>query len=291
MEKGDVFRSCLTTDFAIRDWVKLAVRRTRATGLPAVFWLDKNRGHDKELIRKVEVYLKEHDTTGLEFHIRPSADAMKFTLARFRKNQDTIAVCGNALRDYLTDLFPILEIGTSGKMWSICPLLAGGGVFETGAGGSAPKHVQQFQKEGYLRWDSIAEFLGLEASLEHLAATLQNDQAALLAETLDQAIGQFLDNNKSPARRVGEIDNRGSHFYLAMYWAEALAAQSKNKELQARFAIVAKKLAENEAKINAELLGSQGKPVDMGGYFHPDLSKASKAMRPSPTLNAIIDSI
>jgi isocitrate dehydrogenase len=291
VEQGDVFRSCRTTDAAIRDWVKLGVRRARITNTPAVFWLDKDRAHDKEVIKKVEHYLKEHDLTGLEIHIMEPVDAMKFTLARVRKGQDTIAVDGNVIRDYLTDLFPILEIGTSGKVWSIIPLLEGGGMFETGAGGSAPKHVQQFQKEGYLRWDSLGEFLGLEASLEHLATTFHNEQAALLAETLDKAIGKFLDNNKSPARRVGEIDNRGSHFYLAMYWAEALAAQSKNKELQARFAPVAKRLAENEAKINAELLGAQRKPVDMGGYYYPDLAKASKAMRPSPTLNAIIDSI
>jgi isocitrate dehydrogenase len=291
VEEGDVFRSCRTTDAAIQDWVKLAVRRARASGTPAVFWLDKDRAHDKEMIKKVELYLKDHDIKGLDIRIMEPAEAMQFTLERIRKGQDTISVGGNIVRDYLTDLFPILEIGTSGKVWSIVPLLAGGGLFETGAGGSAPKHVQQFQKEGYLRWDSLGEFLGLEASLEHLAGAFDNKQAALLAETLDQAIGKLLDNNRSPARKVGEIDNRGSHFYLAMHWAEALAAQSKDKEMQARFALVAKQLIENEAKITAELLGAQRKPVDMGGYYCPDLSKTTKAMRPSATLNAIIDAM
>ena len=289
--EGDIFRSCQTKDIAIRDWVKLAVRRARATGAPAVFWLDKNRKHDAQVIAKVETYLKDHDTSGLEIRILPPVEAMKYSLERIRKGQDTISVTGNVLRDYLTDLFPILEIGTSAKMLSIVPLLAGGGLFETGAGGSAPKHVQQFQKEGYLRWDSLGEFSALAASLEHIGATFHNERAALLAETLDQAIGKFLDTNKSPARRVGEIDNRGSHFYLAMYWAEALAAQSKDKALQARFAGVAKQLIANEAKINAELLGAQGKPVDMGGYYQPDLEKTTRAMRPSPTLNAIIDAM
>jgi isocitrate dehydrogenase len=291
VEDGDVFRSCRTTDAAIGDWVKLAVRRARLTGAPAVFWLDKDRAHDKEVIRKVERYLKDHDTTGLDIRILDPVEAMKFSLERIRKGQDTISVGGNVIRDYLTDLFPILEIGTSGKVWSIVPLLAGGGLFETGAGGSAPKHVQQFQKEGYLRWDSLGEFLGLEASLEHIGATFQDERAALLAETLDQAIGKFLDNNKSPTRKVGGIDNRGSHFYLAMYWAEALAAQSKDTELQARFAPVAQQLIANEAEINAELLGAQGKPVDMGGYYYPDLAKTTMAMRPSPTLNAIFDAM
>ena len=289
VEEGDVFRSCRTTDAAIRDWVKLAVRRARLTGVPAVFWLDKDRAHDREVIQKVDFYLKEHDTRGLDLRIMHPVDAMKFSLDRIRKGQDTISVGGNVIRDYLTDLFPILEIGTSGKVWSIVPLLAGGGLFETGAGGSAPKHVQQFQREGYLRWDSLGEFLGLEASLEHLAAAFNNARAALLAETLDQAIGKFLDQNKSPARKLGGIDNRGSHFYLAMYWAEALAAQSKDEELRTRFAAVAKQLIENEEKINAELLGAQGKPVDMGGYYYPDIAKTTRAMRPSPTLNAIID--
>lgn len=291
VEEGDVFRSCRTTDAAIRDWVKLAVRRAWVTGAPAVFWLDKDRAHDKEVIKKVEFYLSEHDTTNLDIRIMHPVEAMKFSLERIRKGQDTISVDGNVIRDYLTDLFPILEIGTSGKVWSIVPLLAGGGLFETGAGGSAPKHVQQFQKEGYLRWDSLGEFLGLEASLEHFGATFQNQRALLLAETLDQAIGKFLNENKSPVRKLGGIDNRGSHFYLAMYWAEALAAQSKDTELRARFAMVTRQLFENEAKISSELLGAQGKPVDMGGYYYPDLAKTTRAMRPSPTLNAIIDAI
>ncbi|MDO8795692.1 MAG: NADP-dependent isocitrate dehydrogenase, partial [Vicinamibacterales bacterium] len=291
VEAGDIFRSCQTKDIAVRDWVKLAVRRARATGAPAVFWLDKLRKHDAQVIAKVETYLKEQDTKGLEISIMAPDDAMRYSLARIRKGQDTISVTGNALRDYLTDLFPILEIGTSAKMLSIVPLLAGGGLFETGAGGSAPKHVQQFQKEGYLRWDSLGEFSALSASLEHIASTFKSARAALLAETLDQAIGKFLDNNKSPARKVGQIDNRGSHFYLALYWAEALAAQSKDKELQPRFTGVAAQLLKNEATINQELLAVQGKPVDMGGYYHPDLAKTTKAMRPSPTLNAIIDGV
>jgi isocitrate dehydrogenase len=289
VEPGDVFRSCRTTDAAIRDWVKLAVRRARVTDTPAVFWLDVNRAHDREVIKKVEFYLKGHDTTGLDIRILDPVAAMVFSLERIRKGLDTISVGGNVIRDYLTDLFPILEIGTSGKVWSIVPLLAGGGLFETGAGGSAPKHVQQFQKENYLRWDSLGEFLGLEASLEHLGATLNNEQAALLAETLDQAIGKFLDTNKSPARKVGGIDNRGSHFYLALYWAEALAAQSKDNALRQRFSKMAKQMTENEAKISSELIGAQGKPVDLGGYYSPDPEKTSKAMRPSPTLNAIIN--
>ncbi len=291
VEAGDIFRSCQTKDIAVRDWVKLAVRRARATGAPAIFWLDAHRKHDAQVIAKVEAYLKDHDTAGLEIRILSPDDAMKYSLERIRKGLDTISVTGNALRDYLTDLFPILEIGTSAKMLSIVPLLAGGGLFETGAGGSAPKHVQQFQKEGYLRWDSLGEFSALSASLEHIGATFGNARAALLAETLDTAIGKFLDNNKSPARKVGEIDNRGSHFYLAMYWAEALAAQSKDTELQARFAAVAKQLHDNETAINQELIAAQGKPVDMGGYYDPDVAKTTKAMRPSATLNAIIDAL
>jgi isocitrate dehydrogenase len=291
VEPGDVFRSCRTTDAAIRDWVKLAVRRARAANTPAVFWLDANRAHDREVIKKVVFYLKEHDTTGLDIRILDPVAAMLFSLERIRKGLDTISVGGNVIRDYLTDLFPILEIGTSGKVWSIVPLLAGGGLFETGAGGSAPKHVQQFQKENYLRWDSLGEFLGLEASLEHLGAAFKNEQATLLAETLDQAIGKFLDNNRSPARKVGGIDNRGSHFYLAMYWAEALAAQSKDNALRQRFSKMAKQMTENEAKISSELIGAQGRPVDMGGYYSPDPDTTSKAMRPSPTLNAIIDAM
>jgi isocitrate dehydrogenase len=289
--EGDIFRSCQTKDIAIRDWVKLAVRRARATGAPAVFWLDRNRAHDAQVIAKVERYLKDHDTAGLEIKVLAPIDAMKYSLERIRKGQDTISVTGNVLRDYLTDLFPILEIGTSAKMLSIVPLLAGGGLFETGAGGSAPKHVQQFQKEGYLRWDSLGEFSALGACFEHIATTTGNEKAAVLSETLDQAIGKFLDANKSPARKVGEIDNRGSHYYLAMYWAEALAAQTKDQALRARFAPVATELAANEAKINAELLGAQRKPVDMGGYYQPDMAKTTAAMRPSPTLNAIIDAL
>jgi len=291
VEQDDIFRSCQTKDIAVRDWVKLAVRRARATGTPAVFWLDKNRAHDAQVIAKVEIYLRDHDTAGLEMCILSPVEAMKYSLDRIRKGQDTISVTGNALRDYLTDLFPILEVGTSAKMLSIVPLLAGGGLFETGAGGSAPKHVQQFQQEGYLRWDSLGEFSALAASLEHIGSTFRNERATLLAETLDQAIGKFLDNNKSPARRVGEIDNRGSHFYLAMYWADALAAQSKDEALRARFAAAAAELHANEAKINAELLSAQGQPVDTGGYFQPDPVKTAAAMRPSPTLNAIIDGL
>ena len=291
VEEGDIWRGCQSKDLPIQDWVKLAVSRARATGAPAVFWLDKNRAHDAQLILKVERYLKDHDTSGLEIHIMSPVEAMQFTLPRAKAGQDTISVTGNALRDYLTDLFPILELGTSSKMLSIVPLLAGGGLFETGAGGSAPKHVQQFQQEGYLRWDSLGEFLALAVSLEHLANTFKNDKAQLLAETLDQATSKFLDNNRNPARKVGQIDNRGSHFYLAMYWAEALATQSKNAELQELFSKVAKQLEENEEKINAELIGAQGQPVDMGGYYHPDDAKTEKAMRPSAILNAIVDSI
>jgi isocitrate dehydrogenase len=291
VEEGDIFRMCQTKDAAIKDWVKLAVRRARASGWPVVFWLDRNRAHDAQIIAKVETYLKEHDTKGLTFHTLAPPDAMKFTLERFRAGKDTISATGNVLRDYLTDLFPIIEVGTSAKMLSIVPLLAGGGLFETGAGGSAPKHVQQFVKEGYLRWDSLGEFSAFSASLEHLGNAFGNQKALVLAETLDQAIGKFLDNNKSPARKVGQIDNRGSHFYLALYWAEALAAQDKDQELKARFAGVAKKMAENAAKVDQELIGAQGKPQDIGGYYDPDPAKTSKAMRPSPTFNAIIDSI
>jgi isocitrate dehydrogenase len=282
---------CQTKDVAVRDWVKLAVTRARATGAPAIFWLDKNRAHDSQVIAKVEKYLKDHDTQGLEIKILAPVEAMKLTLDRVREGKDAISVTGNALRDYLTDLFPILEIGTSAKMLSVVPLLAGGGLFETGAGGSAPKHVQQFVKEGYLRWDSLGEFSALGASLEHIGRAFENKKAQVLAETLDQAIGKFLDNNKSPARKVGQIDNRGSHFYLALYWAEALAAQTKDKELQARFTGVAKRMAENEQKIAAELIAAQGKPMDIGGYYRPDAKKTSAAMRPSATLNAIVESI
>ncbi|NTV26645.1 MAG: NADP-dependent isocitrate dehydrogenase, partial [Chlorobiaceae bacterium] len=291
VETGDIFRMCQAKDAPIRDWVKLAVRRSRLTGVPAVFWLDANRAHDNQIIAKVNEYLKEHDTNGLEIRILAPVDAMKFTLARFRAGQDTISVTGNVLRDYLTDLFPIIELGTSAKMLSIVPLLNGGGLFETGAGGSAPKHVQQFQKEGYLRWDSLGEFSALAASLEHLAQTFGNKKAQVLADTLDQAIGKFLDNQKSPARKVGQIDNRGSHYYLALYWAQALAGQDADQEMKARFAPVAQQLGDNEDKINVELIAAQGSPVDMGGYYHPDDEKTSKAMRPSATLNAIIDAM
>src|SRR5471030_2531732 len=288
VETGDIFRMCEAKDAPIQDWVKLGVRRARLTGTPAVFWLDKNRAHDAQVIAKVEKYLKDHDTSGLDIRILAPVDAIKFSLERIRKGQDTISVTGNVLRDYLTDLFPIMELGTSAKMLSIVPLLAGGGMFETGAGGSAPKHVEQFQHEGYLRWDSLGEFLALGASLEHLAHTYKNAKALVLAESLDTAIGQFLKFNRNPARKVGELDNRGSHFYLALYWAQTLAAQTKDAELQARFKPLAETLARNEAKINGELIGAQGKPVDIGGYYVPDFAKASAAMRPSATLNAAI---
>jgi isocitrate dehydrogenase len=288
VETGDIFRMCELRDAPVQDWVKLAVRRARLTNTPAVFWLDKNRAHDAQVIAKVEKYLKDHDTKGLDIRILAPVEAMTFSLERIRKGQDTISVTGNVLRDYLTDLFPIMELGTSSKMLSIVPLLAGGGLFETGAGGSAPKHVEQFQQEGYLRWDSLGEFLALGASLEHLADTNKNAKAGVLAETLDTAIGKFLAFNRNPARKVGEIDNRGSHFYLALYWAEALAAQTKDKELQARFKPLAETLAKNEAKINGELIGAQGKPIDTGGYYLPDSAKTSAAMRPSATLNAAL---
>jgi isocitrate dehydrogenase len=288
VETGDVFRMCELRDPAVRDWVKLGVRRARLTNTPAVFWLDAKRAHDAQVIAKVEKYLKDEDTKGLDIRILAPVEAIKFSLDRIRKGQDTISVTGNVLRDYLTDLFPIMELGTSAKMLSIVPLLAGGGMFETGAGGSAPKHVEQFQHEDYLRWDSLGEFLALGASLEHLAQTYKNAKAQVLADTLDTAIGKILEFNRSPARKVGEIDNRGSHFYLALYWAQALAAQTKDKELQTRFKPLAEALTKNEAKINGELIGAQGKPVDLGGYYLPDFAKASAAMRPSATLNAAL---
>jgi len=291
VEQGDIFRACQAKDAPIQDWVKLAVTRARLSNTPAIFWLDKNRAHDAQIIAKVVKYLKDHDTTGLDIKIMEPADACRATLARIRQGKDTISVTGNALRDYLTDLFPILELNTSAKMLSIVPLMSGGGMFETGAGGSAPKHVQQFLQEGYLRWDSLGEFLALGVSLEHLARKFNNAKAQVLAETLDQANARILENNKSPARKVGEIDNRGSHFYLALYWAQALATQTKDRDIQARFAPLAKTLADNEAKINAELIAAQGKPVEMGGYYHPDFDKTSKAMRPSKTLNAALASI
>ena len=291
VEEGDIWRMCQAKDAPIRDWVKLAVNRARASNTPAVFWLDPKRSHDAEMIKKVETYLKDHDTSGLDIRIMAPVEAMKFTLERTRAGLDTISVTGNVLRDYLTDLFPIMELGTSAKMLSIVPLMNGGGLFETGAGGSAPKHVQQLLEENFLRWDSLGEFLALAASLEHLGTTYNNPKALVLAKTLDQATGQFLDNNKSPSRKVGNIDNRGSHFYLALYWAQALAAQTEDKELQAQFAPVAKAMAENEAKIVAELNAVQGKPVDIGGYYHADADKVSQVMRPSATLNAIIASV
>ena len=291
VEAGDIWRMCQAKDAPIRDWVKLAVNRARASNTPAVFWLDPQRSHDGVMIEKVQAYLKDHDTSGLDIRIMSPVEAMKFTLERTRKGLDTISVTGNVLRDYLTDLFPIMELGTSAKMLSIVPLMNGGGLFETGAGGSAPKHVQQLLEENFLRWDSLGEFLALAASLEHLGTTYNNAKALVLAKTLDQATGQFLDNNKSPSRKVGNIDNRGSHFYLALYWAQALAAQTEDKELQALFAPVAKAMTENEAKIVAELNAVQGKPVDIGGYYHADADKVSTVMRPSATLNAIIASL
>jgi isocitrate dehydrogenase len=291
VEEGDIWRACQVKDTPIQDWVKLAVTRAKATGAPAVFWLNKDRAHDAELIKKVNAYLPKHETAGLEIKIMSPADACRFSLERLKDGKDTISCTGNVLRDYLTDLFPILEIGTSAKMLSIVPLLNGGGLFETGAGGSAPKHVQQFQEEGYLRWDSLGEFLALAASLEHLAKVGNNQVAKILADTLDQANAKFLESNKSPARKVGEIDNRGSHFYLALYWAQALAAQTADKKIAERFTKIAKDLSDNVAKIDQELLAAQGKPQDVGGYYHPNDEKAAKAMRPSATLNRIIDAI
>ncbi len=288
VEKGDIFRMCQTKDAPIKDWVKLAVNRARLSATPAVFWLDENRAHDRELIQKVNEYLKDFDTTGLDIQILDPVAATKFSLDRIRKGEDTISVTGNVLRDYLTDLFPILELGTSAKMLSIVPLMNGGGLFETGAGGSAPKHVEQFVEEGYLRWDSLGEFLALGVSLEHLGQTQNNARALVLSEALDNANEKFLENDKSPARKVGQIDNRGSHFYLALYWAQALANQTKDAELKAIFEPVAKALTENEAKIDAELIESQGKPQQIGGYYKPDEEATSKAMRPSETLNAIL---
>ena len=291
VETGDIFRMCQAKDAPIRDWVKLAVSRARLSDTPAVFWLDENRAHDRQLIEKVRTYLAEHDTTGLDIRILNPIEATKFSLERIRRGEDTISVTGNVLRDYLTDLFPILELGTSAKMLSIVPLMNGGGLFETGAGGSAPKHVDQFVSEGYLRWDSLGEFLALAVSLEHVGQTQNNSKAMVLAEALDAATEKFLETDKSPARKVGQIDNRGSHFYLALYWAEALAAQTQDSGLQALFTPVAEQLRANEDKINAELIGAQGKPQDIGGYYWPDKAKADAAMRPSATLNAIIESL
>ncbi len=289
--QGDIFRMCQTKDAPIKDWVKLAVNRARLSNTPVVFWLDSARAHDREIIAKVETYLKEFDTNGLDIRILSPVEACKFSIARIRKGEDTISATGNVLRDYLTDLFPILELGTSAKMLSIVPLMNGGGLFETGAGGSAPKHIEQFIEEGYLRWDSLGEFLALQASLEHVAETQKNAKAQVLADALDEANAKFLDNDKSPGRKLGTIDNRGSHFYLAMYWAEALANQSKDAELATKFAPVAKAMQEQESKINEELIGSQGSAKDIKGYYQPDFNATSAAMRPSATLNSIIDSI
>ena len=289
--QGDIWRMCQTKDLPIRDWVKLAVNRARTTGQPAIFWLNPQRAHDANLINKVNKYLLDHDTSGLDIRIMTPEEAIRVTLQRVKKGENTISVTGNVLRDYLTDLFPILELGTSAKMLSIVPLLNGGGLYETGAGGSAPKHVQQFVQEAHLRWDSLGEFLALAVSLEELADKTGSSKTAALAAALNVANGQFLDNDKSPSRKVGELDNRGSHFYLALYWAQALAAQTDNLELQAKFAPVALQLSEKESVIIAELNGSQGKPVDIGGYYHPDAALMSTAMRPSATLNSLIDSI
>jgi isocitrate dehydrogenase len=291
VESGDIWRACQVKDAPIRDWVKLAVTRARITGAPAVFWLDKNRAHDAQLIEKVTRYLQDYDTNGLDIRIMSVAEAARFSLERMRAGKDTISVTGNVLRDYNTDLFPILELGTSAKMLSIVPLMDGGALFETGAGGSAPKHVEQFLEEGHLRWDSLGEFLALAESLDHMARASGNAKAQVFAETLHKANTKFLDSDKSPSRKVGELDTRGSHFYLALYWAEALAAQTQDKELQARFSKVAKQLAESEPKILAELKAAQGRPVEIGGYFRPNSELTSKAMRPSPTLNAIVDAV
>ena len=288
VEAGDIFRMCQVKDAPIQDWVKLAVNRARATGVPTIFWLDENRAHDRQIIEKVNLYLKDHDTAGLDIRIMNPVDATKFSLERIVKGLDTVSVTGNVLRDYLTDLFPILEVGTSAKMLSIVPLMNGGGLFETGAGGSAPKHIEQFIEEGYLRWDSLGEFLALGVSYEHLGNVFNNPKALVLSETLDEATEKFLENDKSPARKIGGIDNRGSHFYLALYWANALANQDKDAELKAIFSPIATELNANEAKINEELITAQGKPQTIGGYYHPNFDATDKAMRPSATLNTIL---
>ncbi|HEX8399015.1 MAG TPA: NADP-dependent isocitrate dehydrogenase [Pyrinomonadaceae bacterium] len=291
VQNGDIFRMCQTKDAAIQDWVKLAVNRAKLSDTPAIFWLDKARAHDREIIKKVEKYLENYDLTNLDIRIMDVKDAMLETLKRAREGNDTISVSGNVLRDYLTDMFPILELGTSAKMLSIVPLMNGGGLFETGAGGSAPKHIEQFLQEGYLRWDSLGEFLALQASFEHLAQTQDNKKAQILADALDEANAKFLATDKSPARKVGQIDNRGSHFYLAMYWAESLANQTSDSEIASKFAPIAKAMKENEAKINEELIGAQGKSQDIGGYYQPSSEKTYAAMRPSAALNAIVDGI
>jgi len=288
VEEGDIWRACQTKDAPIQDWVKLAVNRARATGDPAIFWLDEKRAHDVQLIAKVKTYLADHDTNGLDIRILAPAEACTFSLERIVEGKDTISVTGNVLRDYLTDLFPILEVGTSAKMLSIVPLMNGGGLFETGAGGSAPKHVQQFLEENYLRWDSLGEFFALAPSYEHISETFGNPKAKILAETLDAATGKFLENDKSPGRKLGTIDNRGSHFYIALYWTQALAAQTQDAELKALFTPIAEELTANEAKIVSELNAVQGTPVDVGGYFLPDEAKANKALRPSETFNQIL---
>ena len=291
VEAGDIWRMCQTKDAPIQDWVKLAVNRARASSTPAIFWLDQNRAHDAQVIAKVERYLKDHDTNGLDIRVLAPEEATRVSLERIRKGEDTISVTGNVLRDYLTDLFPIMELGTSAKMLSIVPLMNGGGLFETGAGGSAPKHVQQFVQENHLRWDSLGEFLALAESLNHLGETTGNAKAKILAKTLDQANGKFLDSNKSPSRKAGELDNRGSHFYLALYWIQALAEQNDDAQLKAQFEPVAKSLTADEAKVVAELNGVQGQAVDIGGYYHPDQAKTSQAMRPSATLNAALEQL
>ncbi len=291
VEPGDIFRMCQAKDEPIRDWVKLAVNRARTSNTPAIFWLDENRAHDREIIAKVKKYLPEHDTKGLEIKILKPVDAMKYTLERTRKGLDTISVTGNVLRDYLTDLFPILELGTSARMLSIVPLLKGGGLFETGAGGSAPKHVQQLLKENHLRWDSLGEYCALVPSLEMIAEKSGNKKAKILAETLDAAIGKYLENGRMPSRKAGEIDNRGGSFYLALYWAQALAEQDKDNEMKARFSKMYRELTANEEKIANDLISVQGKSVDVGGYYLPDDKKAAEVMRPSSTFNKIIDGL
>ena len=291
VEAGDIWRMCQVKDAPIRDWVKLAVTRARNSGMPAVFWLDPYRPHEAELIKKVETYLKDHDTTGLDIQIMSQVRAMRYTLERVIRGLDTISVTGNILRDYLTDLFPIMELGTSAKMLSIVPLMAGGGMYETGAGGSAPKHVKQLVEENHLRWDSLGEFLALAVSLEDMGIKNGNNKAKVLAKTLDDATGKLLDNNKSPSPKTGELDNRGSHFYLALYWAQELAAQKDDPELAAKFAPLAKTLAENEQKIAEELKAVQGKPVEIGGYYLADPAKVSAVMRPSETFNAALKSV
>jgi len=291
VETGDIFRMCQVKDAPIRDWVKLAVTRAQASGSPAVFWLDENRAHDAAIINKVNLYLKDHDTSGLELHILSPNEAMKFSLLRVRNGEDTISVTGNVLRDYLTDLFPILELGTSARMLSIVPLMKGGGLFETGAGGSAPKHVQQFLKEGHLRWDSLGEYCALVPAFEHIANRTSNEKASVLAATLDRAISTYLENEKSPSRKVGELDNRGSSFSLALYWAKALSEQDGDTALKTKFESVYRQLLLNEDRINAELLNAQGSAAELGGYFMPDDDLANQAMRPSATFNSIINSL